>query len=122
MLCPRAQVVLLAATVCAYNTWAPKVLWRLVVSPVPHTLLGAALSLLLVFRTNSSYTRFIGEGRGRGGMEAGWLVSASTNVSAARPEDASVLERGGCGASVGFCVLSVADKGEHRSIKLTADN
>ncbi len=27
---------------------------------VPHTLLGAALSLLLVFRTNSSFARFTG--------------------------------------------------------------
>ncbi len=38
---------------------------------VPHTLLGAALSLLLVFRTNSSFARFTGAGPEGGGV-AGW--------------------------------------------------
>ncbi len=43
-------------------------------SLVPHTLLGAALSLLLVFRTNSSYARFV-EGR----MLWGTLVRCARN-------------------------------------------
>ena len=34
----------------------------LAIAYVPHTLLGSALSLLLVFRTNSSYGRLV-EGR-----------------------------------------------------------
>jgi len=52
----------IAAVVGAVNSWAPAHLPRITMSLVPHTLLGAALSLLLVFRTNSSYARFV-EGR-----------------------------------------------------------
>lgn len=49
-----------SACVCAINTLMPHHWPRLAMSMVPHTLLGAALSLLLVFRTNSSYARFVG--------------------------------------------------------------
>ncbi|MEW5308962.1 MAG: hypothetical protein WDW38_000880 [Sanguina aurantia] len=53
----------LAALVCFYNMRAAISGWvPAAISALPHSLLGAALSLLLVFRTNSSYTRFC-EGR-----------------------------------------------------------
>jgi predicted membrane chloride channel (bestrophin family) len=38
---------------------------------IPHTLLGAALSLLLVFRTNSAYARFVGEQQWWAGRQQG---------------------------------------------------
>jgi hypothetical protein len=50
----------IALAIASINTWAPASVPRITMSMVPHTLLGAALSLLLVFRTNSSYARFVG--------------------------------------------------------------
>lgn len=52
----------LAALICFYNMRAAISGWvPAAISALPHSLLGAALSLLLVFRTNSSYTRFCGK-------------------------------------------------------------
>jgi len=50
--------------------------FNLNISPLPHTLIGAALSLLLVFRTNSSYDRFW-EGRKLWGA----IVNDSRNLA-----------------------------------------
>jgi predicted membrane chloride channel (bestrophin family) len=47
----------IAAALCCYNAAAPAHLTASV-SLIPHTLLGAALSLLLVFRTNASFHRW----------------------------------------------------------------
>ena len=60
----RAQPCLLttmfAAAVVAYNLLALRRGWLLVeIALTPHTLLGSALSLLLVFRTNASFSRMI---------------------------------------------------------------
>ncbi|KAJ9530209.1 hypothetical protein QJQ45_023475 [Haematococcus lacustris] len=59
---PCAAAAGIAALVGLINTLLPASWPRLGMSLVPHTLLGAALSLLLVFRTNSSFARFV-EGR-----------------------------------------------------------
>jgi predicted membrane chloride channel (bestrophin family) len=57
VLIPCCALTAVAAAICAYNTLAPAHLARLAMSTVPHTLLGAAISLQLVFRTNGSYSR-----------------------------------------------------------------
>ena len=59
---PMMGLVLLSVGVTAYNVLAPSNWVKLASSLVPHTLLGAALSLLLVFRTNGCFARF-NEGR-----------------------------------------------------------
>eukprot|EP00195_Chlamydomonas_chlamydogama_P001606 CAMPEP_0202924918 /NCGR_PEP_ID=MMETSP1392-20130828/79227_1 /ASSEMBLY_ACC=CAM_ASM_000868 /TAXON_ID=225041 /ORGANISM="Chlamydomonas chlamydogama, Strain SAG 11-48b" /LENGTH=475 /DNA_ID=CAMNT_0049618675 /DNA_START=90 /DNA_END=1517 /DNA_ORIENTATION=+ len=49
----------IALFTCAYNTAAQSMSWvQLGITTLPHTLLGAALSLLLVFRTNGCFARF----------------------------------------------------------------
>lgn len=55
---PCAVITALAAALVAYNLWAPAAWVRLVLAPTAHTLLGSAISLVLVFRTNASYARF----------------------------------------------------------------
>ena len=47
--------MLLTLSMCALHAW-----WKPLpqMIPVPHTLLGSALGLLLVFRTNAAYDRF----------------------------------------------------------------
>lgn len=47
-----------ASVLCLWNGLAPSHLPRLALAPTAHNLLGAAISLLLVFRTNASYARF----------------------------------------------------------------
>lgn len=58
--CPHAVFLMttIAILVCCFNTWAPSKWPRLCIAVQAHTLIGAALSLLLVFRTNASYARF----------------------------------------------------------------
>lgn len=62
-LVPRIMMV---TGVGAFSVWAHDT-WRFHLSPLAHTLIGAALGLLLVFRTNASYDRFW-EGRKLMGM------------------------------------------------------
>ena len=57
---PIACVTGVALALTVWNVWLPQ--YTLSISPIPHTLLGTVLGLLLVFRTNSSYARF-DEGR-----------------------------------------------------------
>lgn len=71
--------------------WSAGVVWvhtqieLVAIPPVIHSLIGFALGLLLVFRTNSSYDRFW-EGR----RQWGNIVNASRNLArAARPHMAS---------------------------------
>ena len=59
---PMIGLVLLSILITAYNISTPPHWIKLASSLVPHTLLGAALSLLLVFRTNGCFARF-NEGR-----------------------------------------------------------
>ena len=57
---PCLLTTLFAAVVVAYNLLALRRGWFLVeIALTPHTLLGSALSLLLVFRTNASFSRMI---------------------------------------------------------------
>ena len=49
--------------------------WTLTISPTAHTLVGAALGLLLVFRTNASYDRYW-EGR----RQWGTITNSSRNL------------------------------------------
>ena len=53
---------------------------RVAISPTVHTLVGAALGLLLVFRTNASYDRFW-EGR----RQWGAIINESRNLGRAAP-------------------------------------
>ena len=57
---PCLLTTLFAAVVVAYNLLALRRGWLLLeIALTPHTLLGSALSLLLVFRTNASFSRMI---------------------------------------------------------------
>ncbi|MBX9680667.1 MAG: hypothetical protein K2X38_18080 [Gemmataceae bacterium] len=63
--------------------------WRFEIPPTAHTLVGVALGLLLVFRTNASYDRFW-EGR----RQWGSMINASRNLArgaAALVQDAPEL-------------------------------
>lgn len=55
---PCFVLTALASALCLWNGFAPQHLPRLALAPTAHNLLGAAISLLLVFRTNASYARF----------------------------------------------------------------
>ena len=57
VLMPCCVLTAVAAAICAFNTFAPAHWARLAMSTVPHMLLGGAISLQLVFRTNGSYSR-----------------------------------------------------------------
>jgi ion channel-forming bestrophin family protein len=57
VLMPCCVLTAVAIAVCTYNAQAPAHWARLAISTVPHMLLGAAISLQLVFRTNGSYSR-----------------------------------------------------------------
>ena len=57
---PIVCVTVVAMALTFWNVHWPQ--YALSISPIPHTLLGTVLGLLLVFRTNSSYARF-DEGR-----------------------------------------------------------
>mmetsp|Transcript_2158 Transcript_2158/g.3500 ORF Transcript_2158/g.3500 Transcript_2158/m.3500 type:complete len:447 (+) Transcript_2158:74-1414(+) len=59
---PCAALTLFTAVVALLNTFLPASWPRLSMSLAPHMLLGGVIGLLLVFRTNSSYARFV-EGR-----------------------------------------------------------
>ncbi|EIE23197.1 UPF0187-domain-containing protein [Coccomyxa subellipsoidea C-169] len=59
ILAPCLMITAFSALVAFYNSFA---LPTLAFALAPHTLLGSALSLLLVFRTNASYGRLV-EGR-----------------------------------------------------------
>jgi len=52
-----ACISLWAAVVCTFNTKFPQ--YALTCNPLPFSILGAFISLLLVFRTNSCYGRFL---------------------------------------------------------------
>lgn len=64
---PLTWLTALTVAVCCYNQYTPSGWTKLVLSLTPHTLLGACLSLLLVFRTNASYSRFT-DARAQWGM------------------------------------------------------
>ena len=57
---PCLLTTLLSALLVGYNLLALRRGWVLVsMALTPHTLLGSALSLLLVFRTNASFSRMV---------------------------------------------------------------
>mmetsp|Transcript_17865 Transcript_17865/g.53786 ORF Transcript_17865/g.53786 Transcript_17865/m.53786 type:complete len:503 (+) Transcript_17865:242-1750(+) len=55
---PWIILSLVSTALTLFNVYAPPELPRLALANTAHTLLGAAISLLLVFRTNASYGRF----------------------------------------------------------------
>jgi len=59
---PCVVLTALAAALSIWNGMRPPHLPQLALASTAHNLLGAAISLLLVFRTNASYARFM-EGR-----------------------------------------------------------
>jgi putative membrane protein len=85
------------AVVCAAELWIPKLNWLAIPSGA-HTLTGFALSLLLVFRTNSSYDRFW-EGRKLWGSivnESRNLARAASVYMAADPSRVARVVLWGC--------------------------
>jgi len=57
---PCLLTTLFSALLVAYNLLAQQRGWALAATALtPHTLLGSALSLLLVFRTNASFARMV---------------------------------------------------------------
>lgn len=86
---PCLLTTLLSALLVGYNLLALRRGWVLVsMALTPHTLLGSALSLLLVFRTNASFSRMVEARRVRPAAErstAGRFQGGCTPMPSAAP-------------------------------------